>query len=422
MSDLRKCYLLQKIILGSNFSRLLAIRQVTQLSPYKKVPGIDGKMFLTFTERFELNELLRLNYSNWYCQPLRIVSVLNKDGGLQLIRLPIVSDRVWQLLISYSIEPIYECFFHPHNFGFRSSYSLFDLQEFLSLNFSISSNGHQKRVFIFNFEKVVENFCPDLLLSNLVAPRGVKLGLFRTFNSGFTLGFSSQLNDDFRLNSLLANIVLDGINSIHASVRFGYNVMFILKPSDNEKFIFHKILSFLNLNRLSPNLEVLGIFSLLGGFNFLEWNYVYSFEKGLLITPNFENYQKFLFRVKRVLNNSNYGSDVKSSKLSPIIKEWRSYNRFCFMNNSRFSLFYLKKRAFKIFNKESRQDSYSVKKLLDKSFNNDLDIYKSFPLDDLKKSPFFGHFVFTHNFGFENKILPLNFKPFCIHCGLECSF
>ena len=39
---------LQKLILKSNGSRLIAIREVTQLSSDKKIPGIDGKTSLSF--------------------------------------------------------------------------------------------------------------------------------------------------------------------------------------------------------------------------------------------------------------------------------------------------------------------------------------------------------------------------------------
>jgi len=44
ISDKKKSLVLQKLILQSNCSRLLAIREVTQISLDKKIPGIDGKL------------------------------------------------------------------------------------------------------------------------------------------------------------------------------------------------------------------------------------------------------------------------------------------------------------------------------------------------------------------------------------------
>lgn len=44
VSDKKKYLILQKLILQSNCARLLAIREVTQLSLDKKIPGVDGKL------------------------------------------------------------------------------------------------------------------------------------------------------------------------------------------------------------------------------------------------------------------------------------------------------------------------------------------------------------------------------------------
>lgn len=432
VSDFRKSFYLQKLILKSNFSRLLAIREVTQLSPYKKIPGSDGKISLTFTERFELGESLRFYYSNWYPKSSKTISVIKSDGSLSLVKLPVISDRVWQLLISYSLEPVYESLFHPHSFGFRTSCNVFNLQEFLFFNFSAFSNSDQKRVLIVDFEKIFVKFDNHFFLKNIFAPRGVKLGIFRSFANDFSLDFVKLNSSNLSLSSLFANIAFNGINDIHLSLRFGYSVLFILKPCDNEKEILNKVFSYLIVNRLNADFKVVGIFSTLSGFNFLDWNYYFSLSKGLIIKPTLDNYYLFLKRVKRILNNSNYGSYVKALKLFPIVKEWKIYNKFCSLSDSRFSLFHIKKRAFKIFNKESKQDSYSVKKLLDKSFCSSLKFIKSDIEVEIEKSPYYGHNIFNYAFKFNpvsKRILSTSskkkalfyFNLVCIHCGLKLS-
>jgi retron-type reverse transcriptase len=69
VADFRKALQIQKLILNSNSARLLAIREVTQISATRKIPGIDGKTFLSFTDRFELNELS--------CGQYRVINVCN---------------------------------------------------------------------------------------------------------------------------------------------------------------------------------------------------------------------------------------------------------------------------------------------------------------------------------------------------------
>ena len=157
-------------------------------------------------------------------------------------------------------------------------------------------------------------------------------------------------------------------------------------------------------------------FHLLFGFDFLEWNFRLLRNNEFISIPSSSNYKKFVKRVKVILNNSNYGSFVKVNKVFPIIKEWKSFHRFCLLDSSRYSLFYLKKRAFKIFNKESKQDFYSSKRLLDKCFKvltGDESFLNSGFNDDLRKI-YFTHVVF------EADLYVFKFRSYCcIHCGMS---
>lgn len=83
------------------------------------------------------------------------------------------------------------------------------------------------------------------------------------------------------------------------------------------------------------------------------------------------------------------------------------------MSGSRFSLFFLKKKTFKSFIKESKQDLYSSKNLLDRAF--------SFIVDDKEKihknysNYFLSHIIFCSSFALKNKVMKI---LFCIHCGM----
>lgn len=92
------------------------------------------------------------------------------------------------------------------------------------------------------------------------------------------------------------------------------------------------------------------------------------------------------------------------------------------MESSRFSLFFMKKRAFKIFNKESKQDFYSAKKLLDKSF------YLTNSSSDgiFIHSPYYGHVTFWFDYfqmekyrSFFQTNEEINF--ICVHCGMKVT-
>jgi hypothetical protein len=84
VGDKRKARSLQKLILKSTSARFLAIRLVSQLNAGKKTAGIDGKKSLSFEERFNLEELLRMNSGNWKHQGLREIPIPKKDGTTRM--------------------------------------------------------------------------------------------------------------------------------------------------------------------------------------------------------------------------------------------------------------------------------------------------------------------------------------------------
>ena len=103
--DMPKTRSLQKLILKSQAARFLAIRQVTQLNAGKKTAGIDRKLALTFKERFELEEKLRLKANDWKHKGLREIPIPKKDGTKRILKVPTISDRAWQCLAKYALEP-----------------------------------------------------------------------------------------------------------------------------------------------------------------------------------------------------------------------------------------------------------------------------------------------------------------------------
>lgn len=108
VEDMQKAKSLQKLILRSQAARFLAIRQVTQLNAGKKTAEIDGKLALTIEERFKLEEQLKLKANNWKHEGLREIPIPKKDGTKRILKVPTISDRAWQCLAKYALEPAHE--------------------------------------------------------------------------------------------------------------------------------------------------------------------------------------------------------------------------------------------------------------------------------------------------------------------------
>jgi RNA-directed DNA polymerase len=104
------------------------------------------------------------------------------------------------------------------------------------------------------------------------------------------------------------------------------------------------------------------------GFDFLGWHFQVQKNGKFRCVPSADNFKSFRKKVKFIVNNSNYGATTKAEKLAPVVRGWRNYHRFCKMDGSRNSLSNIRARAFKVFNKEAKQNRHTCKQLLKKAF------------------------------------------------------
>lgn len=310
VGDLFISFGLQRLILKSSSSRLVSIRYVTQTCPNRKIPGVDGISALSFTERFELNECLKYNYTSWKNDNPRKISILQKNGSIKYFNIYTIADRAWQFLIKLALEPAHEALYHPTSFGFRSSSTYYTIQNFISSNLSFSSFGSQKRVLLADFSSSLNFLRRDYLLKKLIVPRSIKFCLNRFLLTGYEIKYSDSFELVSDLSSLLANIVLTGIEDIHSCARFGAKIVFFLKPNDNEVKIFNDLHCFFVKICEQRPVITFNLVTSFQGFDFLGWHFKVNSSKKCIIVPSDLNYREFLLRVKRIVNNSNFGSEV----------------------------------------------------------------------------------------------------------------
>ncbi|MBP5971848.1 reverse transcriptase N-terminal domain-containing protein [Brasilonema sp. CT11] len=389
--DMRKAKSLQKLILKSKAARFLAIRQVTQLNAGKKTAGIDGKKSLSPKQRFELEELLKVSGNNWKHQGLREIPIPKKDGTTRMLKIPTIADRAWQCLAKYALEPAHEATFHARSYGFRPGRSAHDAQKALFLNLNSNSNGIDKRVIELDIEKCFDRISHVTIMDNLIAPKSIKTGIFRCLKAGINPEFPEQGTPQGGVVSpLLANIALNGIESIHQyhakvgrrvtaktpkrdiiepSIRYADDMIIILRKQDDEKIVLEKINEFLAARGMRISEKKTKVTAATDGFDFLGWHFKVQSNGKFRTTPSVDNFKKFRQKVKTIVNCSNYGSKVKAEKLAPIIRGWRNYHKYCKMDGARFSLWHLRIRTWKVFNKEASLKRESTNKLIDNPYS-----------------------------------------------------
>ena len=368
VGDKRKAKSLMKLILKSTAVRLLAVRQVTQLNAGKKTAGVDGKASLSFEDRLALSEELKQS-NTWKHKPLREIPIPKRDGKTRILKVPTIADRAWQCLVKYAMEPAHEATFHANSYGFRTGRSAQDAQKILFLNLRSFSNGIEKRVIELDIEKCFDRISHKSIMERLIAPMGIKLGIFRCLKAGVNPEFPEQGTPQGGVVSpLLANIALNGIEDIHQCVRYADDMVIILKPQDNAEVILGKISQFLAERGMKVSEKKTKLTASTDGFDFLGWNFRVQNNGKFRCVPSADNFKAFRQKVKHIVNNSNYGATVKAEKLAPVVRGWRNYHRYCKMDGSRNSLAHIETRAYRVFNKETKQNSESSKKLLDKAF------------------------------------------------------
>lgn len=377
--DKRKVKSLQKLILKSYAARMLAVRQVSQLNAGKRTAGIDGKASLSPFERINLSNWLRSHYNNWQHQKLREIPIPKKDGKTRILKVPTIADRAWQCLVKYALEPAHEATFHSKSYGFRAGRRAHDAQKVLFNNLRSYARGYEKRVIELDIEKCFDRISHTAIMERLISPEGIKTGIWRCLKAGVNPEYPEQGTCQGGVVSpLLANIALNGIESIHRyythgkwaepTVRYADDLVIILRPEDDANKILEKVSQFLAEKGMSVSEKKTKITASTDGFDFLGWHFKVQNNGKFRCVPSVDNFKTLRKKVKAIVNCSNYGATEKATRLAPVVRGWRNYHRYCKMGGARFSLYHIQRRTFKVFNKEAKQDRYSSKKLLDKAF------------------------------------------------------
>ena len=89
-------------------------------------------------------------------------------------------------------EPAHEATFHARSYGFRTGRSAHDAQKVLFHNLRSISNGIEKRVIELDIEKCFDRISHTSIMERLIAPRGIKTGIFRCLKTGVNPEFPEQ--------------------------------------------------------------------------------------------------------------------------------------------------------------------------------------------------------------------------------------
>jgi group II intron reverse transcriptase/maturase len=202
-----------------------------------------------------------------------------------MLKVPTIADRAWQCLAKYALEPAHEATFHARSYGFRPGRAAHDAQKTLFNNLNSQKKGIEKRVIELDIEKCFDRINHSSIMDRLIAPLGIKTGIFRCLKSGVNPEFPEQGTPQGGvLSPLLANIALNGIESIHRykdaggktvepTIRYADDMVIILRPQDNAEEIQNRISQFLAERGLKVSEKKTKLTATTSGFDFLGWHF-----------------------------------------------------------------------------------------------------------------------------------------------------
>ena len=105
----------------------------------KGTAGIDGQSLSDFTVELDNNLkqlLVEMQSKQYQPQPVKRVEIPKEDGGVRLLGIPAVRDRIVQQVLLDILQPIFDLDFHPSSYGYRPKRSCHD-----AMTWSINSSS-----------------------------------------------------------------------------------------------------------------------------------------------------------------------------------------------------------------------------------------------------------------------------------------
>jgi len=306
-------------------------------------PGIDGETVSDFAYKLELNiEFLheKLKTNEYKPSPVRRVEIEKPDGGIRLLGIPTVKDRVVQQAMVNIIEPIFDATFHPSSYGYRPNHSQqqavakaerfmnkYGLNHVVDMDLSKCFDTLDHEIMM---GKVSEKISDGSVL-NLIN-KFLKSGVMHSNNLSKTEVGSPQGGV---ISPLLSNIYLNEFDQKMKSkgiriVRYGDDILIFAKDKQtagNYKAYATKVLE--EELKLTVNKEKTKLTNVYEGVEYLGFVIL---EKWVVINPKRIKIFKDKIRKKTVRNTGRKMEDI-IKELNPLLRGWVNYYRAANIKN-----------------------------------------------------------------------------------------
>lgn len=316
---------------------------IKQVKRNKGTAGVDGMEVEELEAYFARNgdELRRQILARKYQpRPVLRVEIPKANGGVRLLGIPTVVDRVIQQAIAQVLTPIYEKLFHEYSYGFRPRRSA-EMAILQALDFI---NEEYRWIVDIDLERFFDTVNHDRLM-NLMAHTikdGEVISLVRKY-----LVSGIQTDEGFKeaiigtpqggnLSPLLSNIMLNELDKELAHrelrfVRYADDCIVFVKSEMAARRVLRNITEFIEgklgllVNAEKSKIVRPGSTD----FKFLGFGFYFDpYTKGYKAKPHQIAFDNFKYKLKRLTRrNWSVPTKIRVEKINQLIRGWVNYFR-----------------------------------------------------------------------------------------------
>ena len=224
----------------------------------KGAGGIDGQSIEDFAESLpaSLNQLLtELQDKSYRPQPVRRVEIPKPAGGIRLLGIPAVRDRVVQQALLDILQPIFDPGFHPSSYGYRPGRSC---HHAITKATMFIREYQRKWVVDMDLSKCFDTLDHDLIISSFrkrIADGSILDLLEKFLKSGVMVGdewYASEVGSPQGgvISPLVANVYLDAFDQYmkdrgHRIIRYADDILILCQSKKAAENALSKASSYL---------------------------------------------------------------------------------------------------------------------------------------------------------------------------------
>ncbi len=324
--------LLERILARENM--LLAMKRVIANKGSHGVDGMRVDELRTFIIDKWLTIKQKLLEGRYKPSPVRRVEIPKPDGGIRLLGIPTVLDRLIQQAIAQELNKIYDPTFSESSYGFRPKKSA---KQAITKAKEYINQGY-KWVVDMDLEKFFDKVNHDILMERLsrkIKDRRV-LKLIRAYlESGAMINGTKISSEEGTpqggpLSPLLANILLDEVDKEleergHRFCRFADDCNIYVKSEKAGKRVMESIREIIEHRlKLKVN-ENKSAVDLVSKRKFLGFSFYFG-RDGANIRIHEKSYKRFMNKVRDITNrNKGMSIDFRIRKLNEYTVGWVNY-------------------------------------------------------------------------------------------------